>query len=175
LKCACPCKREFTPRWKNQIYYNSECRKRDKNRRWPVKRHCLLPVASQNDPERRRKALQLSVTPSLGGRYSTGQATNAPVGSRGQIRAWVCERSVAVGFESLRDGGIPLSINRREAVRREVEARLAKLGLLAKIYFDDFILPEPDLLTSHEVARFLRVSRDTLRGWRRAGDGPPFL
>jgi len=60
-------------------------------------------------------------------------------------------------------------------VRREVEARLAQLGLLAKIEFGDFALPDFELLRSFEVARFLRVSRDTLRNWRRANHGPPFV
>jgi len=63
----------------------------------------------------------------------------------------------------------------KDAVRREVEVRLAKLGILAKIQFGDFELPEPDLLTNREIARFLRVSLDTLREWRKAGGGPPFL
>jgi hypothetical protein len=31
------------------------------------------------------------------------------------------------------------------------------------------------LLTSFEVGAFLRVSRWTLRDWRKAGKGPPFL
>ena len=60
-------------------------------------------------------------------------------------------------------------------MRRQVEARLARLGLLAKIEFLDFALPESELLTSFEVARFLRVSRDTLLTWRRAHRGPPFV
>jgi hypothetical protein len=59
-------------------------------------------------------------------------------------------------------------------MRREVEARLARLGLLAKIEFGEFTLPVSELLTTFEVARFLRVSRDTLLTWRRAGQGPPF-
>jgi hypothetical protein len=32
-----------------------------------------------------------------------------------------------------------------------------------------------ELLTSLEVRRFLRLSRDTLRDWRKNGGGPPFL
>ena len=60
-------------------------------------------------------------------------------------------------------------------MRRQVEARLIQLGLLAKIEFGDFALPESELLTSFEVARFLRVSRDALLAWRRAHQGPPFV
>jgi len=60
-------------------------------------------------------------------------------------------------------------------VRRQVEARLAQLGLLAKIEFGEFALPESELLTTRETGRFLRVSRDTLCNWRRAGQGPPFV
>lgn len=63
----------------------------------------------------------------------------------------------------------------KKAVRREVEARLAQLGLLAKIEFGEFALPDSELLTTFEVARFLRVSRETLCNWRRANHGPPFV
>ena len=31
------------------------------------------------------------------------------------------------------------------------------------------------LLTTNEVSRRLRVSREKLRRWRREGDGPPFV
>ena len=32
-----------------------------------------------------------------------------------------------------------------------------------------------ELLTTNEVSRRLKVSREKLRRWRREGDGPPFL
>jgi len=60
-------------------------------------------------------------------------------------------------------------------VRRQVEERLARLGLLARIEFGEFALPESELLTTFEVARFLRISRDTLLTWRRVRQGPPFV
>ena len=62
-----------------------------------------------------------------------------------------------------------------EAVRREVEAHLARLGLLARVEFEDFLLDGPELLTPSEVARFLRVSRDTLFAWERGHHGPPCI
>lgn len=60
-------------------------------------------------------------------------------------------------------------------MRRQVEARLAQLGFLAKIEFGDFALAESELLTSFEVSRFLGVTRWTLCDWRRARQGPPFV
>lgn len=41
MLCACPCKREFEPKRSNQIYFDGDCRKKDKNRRWP---HVKGPV-----------------------------------------------------------------------------------------------------------------------------------
>ena len=60
-------------------------------------------------------------------------------------------------------------------MRRHIEERLARLGLLSKIEFGEFALPESELLTTFEVSRFLRVSRDTLLLWRRAHQGPAFV
>jgi hypothetical protein len=60
-------------------------------------------------------------------------------------------------------------------MRRQVEERLAQLGLLAKIEFGDFTLPESELLTSREVSRYLRITRWTLLNWRKRGIGPLFV
>jgi DNA-binding transcriptional regulator YiaG len=38
MLCLCGCKTEFEPTRANQVYANAEHRKRDKNRRWPVRR-----------------------------------------------------------------------------------------------------------------------------------------
>jgi hypothetical protein len=60
-------------------------------------------------------------------------------------------------------------------MRRGIELRLAQLGLLTKLQFQDFELPEHDLLTTAEVSQFLRMSRYQLGVWRRAGRGPSFV
>lgn len=134
--CACPCQQEFQRGRSNQIYLNAEHRERDKNRRWPVKRQSVLPVALRNGLGNRQEAKTSGVTPLRG--------TESPPGGK-------------------------------KAMRTGVELRLAQLGLLAKVQFRDFSLPESDLLTGLEVSRFLRVSRWTLCAWRRAGQGPPFV
>ena len=63
MKCACPCGREFEPKRKGQIYFDAQCRQRDKNRRWPLKRQSVLPVALGNGPSKRSKAKTSGVTP----------------------------------------------------------------------------------------------------------------
>lgn len=65
MVCACPCQQEFEPRRCNQIYLSAEHRRRDKNRRWPVKRQSVLPVALRNGPRNRQEAQTSGVTPLL--------------------------------------------------------------------------------------------------------------
>jgi predicted DNA-binding transcriptional regulator AlpA len=66
MKCACPCGKEFEPARSNQVYVNAEHRKRDSNRRWPVKRQSTLPEALRDGPTERRKAETSHVTLLLG-------------------------------------------------------------------------------------------------------------
>ncbi len=61
MKCACPCKREFTPKRKTQIYFDANCRKGDSYRRWPVKRQGH-PVSSRNGLGKRQEAETSYVT-----------------------------------------------------------------------------------------------------------------
>jgi predicted DNA-binding transcriptional regulator AlpA len=64
--CACGCESEFEPERRNQIYLNAEHRQKDKNRRWPPKRHPSLPVLSRNGLGERQQAQTSGVTPLLG-------------------------------------------------------------------------------------------------------------
>ena len=54
--CICPCRQEFEPRRKNQIYLSAAHRQRDKDRRWPRKRQSAFPAASRNGPTERQEA-----------------------------------------------------------------------------------------------------------------------
>jgi predicted DNA-binding transcriptional regulator AlpA len=65
--CACPCRREFEPKRRNQIYLNAEHRQKDENRRWPVKRGTNFGAAFRNGPGERQEARASGVTPLLGG------------------------------------------------------------------------------------------------------------
>ena len=64
--CACPCGKFFEPARSNQVYLNAEHRQKDKNRRWPVKRSPILPVALQDGFAERQGAQASGVTPLLG-------------------------------------------------------------------------------------------------------------
>jgi hypothetical protein len=66
VRCACPCGNEFEPKRSNQIYVNAEHRRRDSNRRWPVKRQSVLPAASRNGLGEHREAKTSYVTLLLG-------------------------------------------------------------------------------------------------------------
>ena len=66
MKCACPCGEEFEPERTNQVYVNAQHRKRDKNRRWPVKRQSVSPELPRNGPTERSRAQTSGVTPLLG-------------------------------------------------------------------------------------------------------------
>jgi len=63
MKCACPCKREFEPKRKGQIYFEARCRQRDKNRRWPVKRLSASLETLRDAQGKRGKAKTSGVTP----------------------------------------------------------------------------------------------------------------
>ena len=60
--CACPCGKEFEPKRSNQVYLNAAHRKRDSNRRWPVKRQSLLPVPLRRGHRKSQKAETSYVT-----------------------------------------------------------------------------------------------------------------
>jgi predicted DNA-binding transcriptional regulator AlpA len=62
VKCASPCQQEFEPKRKNQIYVNAEHRRKDSNRRWPVKRQSALPGALRNGPGKLQEAKTSYVT-----------------------------------------------------------------------------------------------------------------
>ena len=62
MKCAYPCGEEFEPKRSNQVYVNAKHRKRDSNRRWPVKRQSGLPEASRDGLSERREAKISHVT-----------------------------------------------------------------------------------------------------------------
>jgi hypothetical protein len=66
VKCACLCGEEFEPKRSNQIYVNAKHRKRDSNRRWPVKRQSASPEPSRNGLRERGKAETSHVTSLLG-------------------------------------------------------------------------------------------------------------
>ena len=66
MKCACPCGEEFEPSRSNQIYFNGEHRKRDKNRRWPVKRQFKDRATSRSGPQSHQQAQTSGVTPLQG-------------------------------------------------------------------------------------------------------------
>jgi hypothetical protein len=53
--CICPCGKEFEPKRSNQVYFNAEHRRRDSNRRWPVKRQSSLPVSFRKSHRERQK------------------------------------------------------------------------------------------------------------------------
>lgn len=60
--CLCGCGREFEPKRKNQIYFSAEHRRRDSNRRWPVRRQSLLPVSFRRGHRERQKEQASYVT-----------------------------------------------------------------------------------------------------------------
>jgi predicted DNA-binding transcriptional regulator AlpA len=64
--CACPCKREFEPKRKNQIYYEPACRMKDKNRRWPRIRASALRALSGMASANAQQAVRAGVPPLLG-------------------------------------------------------------------------------------------------------------
>jgi hypothetical protein len=66
MKCECPCREEFEPRRKNQVYVNARHRQGDKDRRWPRKRQSVVLVASRNGSTTRLEARASGGTPLLG-------------------------------------------------------------------------------------------------------------
>jgi predicted DNA-binding transcriptional regulator AlpA len=70
MKCACPCKREFQPLRKNQIYFSAECRKKDKNRRWPHVSAEIFAAISRDGLGERIEAVHRSATASDRGRMA---------------------------------------------------------------------------------------------------------
>ena len=124
MLCLCGCKTEFEPKRRNQIYVSAEHRKRDSNRRWPVRRQSVLPWASRNGLGGRREAKTSYVTLLLGTQMARTKSGTLLAGGDafGQARA-----------------------------RRKL------------------------LLTTAEVAEFLRVSTWTVRAWRMQQIGPPFI
>ena len=65
MKCACPCGEEFEPKRSNQVYINAEHRKKDKNRRWPVKRRKDFRATSSDGLGKRTEPEISGVTPLL--------------------------------------------------------------------------------------------------------------
>jgi len=124
MKCVCPCGKEFTPKRSNQIYLSGEHRQRDKNRRWPVKRQSVLPVASRNGLRKRRAARTSGVTPLLG---------------------------------------------------TEMAQTESRTLLIATGAFGIARPPRKALLTTAEVADFLRLSTWTIKWWRKQRTGPPYI
>jgi len=111
MMCACPCGKEFEPKRKNQIYLSAEHRRRDSNRRWPVKRQSLLPVSFRNAYRGRQRA-------------ETGYVTS----------------------------------------HKGTEMPETLTGTLV-----------PEFLTTSDVAQVLQLSTWTVRRWRKADVGPPFI
>ena len=66
MKCACPCGEEFEPERSNQRYINAQHRHRAENRRYPVKRQKLSPVAVQDGLSGPQQADLASVTEAQG-------------------------------------------------------------------------------------------------------------
>ena len=64
--CACPCGEEFEPKRSNQVYFNAEHRKKDKNRRWPRIRLSVFPAAFRDALRKRQEAQTSGFQPLLG-------------------------------------------------------------------------------------------------------------
>jgi predicted DNA-binding transcriptional regulator AlpA len=63
--CACPCKREFEAKRKNQIYFEAACRYREQNRRAPVKRSNVSGIGSgdgRSEPQQARYSVVTKAT-----------------------------------------------------------------------------------------------------------------
>ena len=72
--CACPCRREFEPKRKGQIYFNRKCRQKDKDRRWPRKRASILPEALRNGSGMRKTAKTSGGPPLLGSQMAGAES-----------------------------------------------------------------------------------------------------
>jgi predicted DNA-binding transcriptional regulator AlpA len=66
VECICPCKRKFEKKRPNQVYFSDECRKKDKNRRWPVKRQSLSPALPSDALKSAERRCTPGVTPDRG-------------------------------------------------------------------------------------------------------------
>ncbi len=111
MKCACPCREEFEPKRDNQVYLNAEHRQRDKNRRWPRKRHALYPVTSRDGLGKQQEAKLAGVPPHPG--TEMAQATSKTLqkekrrkrvedpGSAGMLNTFEVARLLRVSYYTL--------------------------------------------------------------------------
>jgi hypothetical protein len=96
--CLCGCEREFTPRRSNQVYFNSEHRKRDSNRRWPVRRQSS-EATLRNSLGKRQEARTSYVTLLLGTEMGQGLNEASQGQERGKVLGDGAQAHLLTSFE----------------------------------------------------------------------------
>lgn len=92
MKCACPCGREFEPKRSNQIYFDAEHRKKDKNRRWPRVSAEMLAAISRDGLGEQIEAVHRSGTAWGEGKmaqrgYALGKRSRMPIRSGAELQS----------------------------------------------------------------------------------------
>ena len=157
MLCACPCGKEFEPKRSNQVYFSAEHRRRDSNRRWPVKRQSLLPVSFRKGQRERQKAGTSYVT------LHEGASLAQP-----KPRTLLWETRGKFGPEFVNGAS--------RSVLKEHSQMKGKRDL-PRVRTTVGFIRGPRLLTTEEAAQLLAIRPATLRWWRVSThrSGPNFL